>query len=295
MTNTPSRSVWLQSNRIPSFVTLIGVFMISGLAPVQAANVLVVAGTTLLAQTAGTVLSGELTSAGNTVTVVNTGVPASLAGYTQIYDVRYDNSPAFTAGEMTQYLAFLNAAPNNTIFMMGENISFNARNTPILQFITLAGGGTIATPASTSTASETVASQFTAPNSISTVKFAACGLVTSAGTGAFASSESGGGCSIFFGLGALQNATQGALVVVFDVNFIANAPNGGAVNEVFFRKNLEAFVSSPPVAPPPPAPPSAPTPAGAPTLSEWGMALLAGGLIFVAARKLRAPVVANRK
>ena len=46
---------------------------------------------------------------------------------------------------MSQYLAFLNAAAGNTIFLMGENSgpSFATRNTAISQFIALAGGGTI--------------------------------------------------------------------------------------------------------------------------------------------------------
>jgi hypothetical protein len=249
---------------------MLTLFVVVGLAPAQAANILIVAGTDSIAQTAGSVLNTELTTAGNTVTVVNTGVPASLTGYTQIYDLRYSNAPAFTSGEMTQYLAFLNAAAGNTIFLMGENNSFNTRNALINQFITLAGGGTIAVPATYSSASETVNAPFTGPNSISTVKFAACGLVTSAGNGSFASSETGGGCSLFFNQNRLTNALTGALVVVYDVNFIYNAPNSGAVNEIPFRQNLEAFVSAPPVGPP--VTTGTPT---VPTLTTWGQILLA--------------------
>ena len=236
-----------------SFFALTCLLVAGSLAPARAANILLVAGTDGLAQTAANVLNSELMGS-NTVTSVNTGVPVSLAGYTQIYDLRYDNNPAFTAGEMTQYLAFLNAAAGNTIFLMGENTGFNVRNTPINQFIALAGGGTIAAPATSSFASENVTPPFTGPNAISTVKFAACGLVTSRGTGAFASSETGGGCSLFFGQGQLANALTGALVVVYDVNFIATAPNGGAVNEALFRLNMEQFVATPSAGPPSPQP-----------------------------------------
>jgi len=257
----------MRSIRTSSLFRTVGLLAICGIAPVQAANILIVAGTNGLAQTAANVLNADLGGT-NTVTIVNTGVPASLAGFTQIYDVRYNNSPAFTAGEMNQYLAFLNAAPGNTLFLMGENTGFNARNTPINQFIALAGGGTIAAPATTSVASEVVAAQFRTPNAITTVTFAACGLVTTSGTGAFASKEATGGCSLFFGTGALANAPQGALVVVYDVNFIATAPDGGAVNEIPFRLNLEHFVSAPP-----PAPVTA-----TPTLSVWGEMILALGL-----------------
>jgi hypothetical protein len=211
------------------------------------------------------VLSGELTIAGNTVTIVDTGVPASIAGYTQIYDTRFNNSPAFTVGEMNQYLAFLNAAPGNALFLIGENFIFIARNNSISQFIALAGGGTIAAPTTASGNSETVNSPFTGPTPISTVTFAACGLVTSSGTGAFASRESGGGCSLYFDQHTLQNAPNGALAVVYDVNFVATAPDGGAVNEIAFRQNLEHFASAPPVAPP----------SAVPSLTTWGMILLA--------------------
>lgn len=271
------------SNRTSRAFAAIGLFVVSGLVPAQAANVLVVAGTDGIAQAAAGVLSADLGGT-NTVTVVNTGVPASLAGFTQIYDVRYNNLPAFTVGEMNQYLAFLQAAPNNTLFLMGENsgLSFTPHNILINQFITLAGGGIIAAPAVNSpTGSETLAPQFaTTPNVIATVKYAACGLVTSTGTGAFASSEAGGGCSLFFGLGALASALQGALVVVYDVNFIATAPSGGAVNEIAFRQNLEHFVSAPPVAPPPATTP--PT-QSVPTLSVWGQITLALALCAVGA------------
>jgi hypothetical protein len=230
---------------------LMGLLLIGGSTLARAANILVVTGTDTAAIEAGNVLNGELTTAGNTVTVVNTGVPGSLAGFTQIYDTRYDNHPNFSAGEMSQYLAFLNAAPGNTIFLMGENVSFNVRNGPINTFIALAGGGTIAVPARTVNGPETVVPPFTGPNVISTITYAACGLVTSAGTGAFASYETGGGCAIFFNQGTLANALAGALVVVYDVNFIATAPTGSAINEIPFRKNLEQYVSAPPTGPPP--------------------------------------------
>lgn len=250
--------------RFISFSALLGFLAVITLAPVQAGpsrgNVLIVAGTDAAAQQAATTVSGELTTAGFSVTSVNTGVPVSLAGYSQIYDTRYDNNPAFTAGEMTQYLAFLNAAPGNTLFLMGENDSFNNRNLPVLQFVALAGGGTIAVPAADNSnpvthafTPETVTPPFTGPNAISTITFAACGVVTSHGTGNFASTEAGGasGCSLFFDEGQLSNALTGALVIVFDVNFMATAPTGlGAVNEVPFRKNLEQFAASPASAPP---------------------------------------------
>jgi hypothetical protein len=118
-----------------------------------------------------------------------------------------------------------------------------------------------------------VAPQFQTPNVIATVTFAACGLVTSSGTGVFASKEATGGCSLIFGRGSLANALQCALVVVYDVNFIATAPDGGAVNEIPFRLNLEQFVSAPPAVPV----------TATPALSVWGEMILALALCGFAA------------
>jgi hypothetical protein len=61
------------------------------------------------------------------------------------------------------------------------------------------------------------------------------------------------------------------------------------LNEINFRQNLEAFVSTPPVAPLPPPPPVT----SVPSLSEWGMILLACGLVFAGVRKLRIPAAAR--
>ncbi len=215
------------------------------------ANILIVAGTDPASQTAGSNLATELTTAGNTVTQVNSGVPADILtpAYTQIYDTRYSDSPAFSVGEQAQYVAFLNAAPGNALFLMGEDDGFLTRNTAIGSFIALAGGGTVAAPATQSSASETVNSPFTGPNAIANVTFSACGIATTAGTGAFASSEAGGGCAIFFSIGTLANATTGALAVVYDANFVTTAPSPSGVNEDSFRLNLEAFLAAPTTAP----------------------------------------------
>jgi hypothetical protein len=65
----------------------------------------------------------------------------------------------------------------------------------------------------------------------------------------------------------LTDAPQGGLIVVYDVNFIATAPTGVAVNEVAFLHNMENVVTSG-GALPEPTPPAPPTPV--PTLNEWG-------------------------
>jgi len=73
------------------------------------------------------------------------------------------------------------------------------------------------------------------------------GIVTSSGTGSFASTEAGGtsGGSLYFTQNTLANAPTGALVVVYDVNFIYDPQTRPNVkNETVFRQNLEHFVAA---------------------------------------------------
>ena len=84
----------------------------------------------------------------------------------------------------------------------------------------------------------------------------------------------------------MSNAPAGSLLVVFDVNFLQE---GADANSQLFTSNLIAYLAAPVSVPP--APPGATV--QVPTLSEWGMILLAGGLIFVATRRLRSPAVAR--
>lgn len=231
-----------------SWFLALAAFLLAGeLCPawaIPSPRILVVAGTDTLAISAANTLNSDL-GASNSVTVVQTGVPADISNYTQIYDVRYSNLPNFSAGEQTQYLDFLNAASGHMIFLMGENSGFNARNTPIDTFIALAGGGTIAAPVLSSSVAETLNVPFNVtPNAISSVTFAAVGLVTSHGTGTFVCTEADGvsGGALYFGQGTLANALTGGLVVVYDVNFISIG--GGGVNGVAFRQNMEAIVAA---------------------------------------------------
>jgi len=47
-------------------------------------------------------------AAGNTITVVD-NVPGSLAGYSQVWDIRFSNSSPLTSGVLSQYLSFMQA------------------------------------------------------------------------------------------------------------------------------------------------------------------------------------------
>lgn len=250
------------------FFILLGFFLTGS--PVRAANILIINGPAYPGAT--TTLNADLIGT-NTITTSN-GIPASLAGFTQIYDLNID--VGLTAGQINQYLAFLNAAPNNSLFLAGENAGFIARNNAIAQLITLAGGGSIGA-VTTSFGTETVATQFQTPNSVTTVPWQACGKVATTGTGAFATTAAGGGCALFFGLGALANAPTGALMVVNDINFILGPVSA---NEIAFRKNMENILAAPPLASPQKSVP-------VPTLSEWAQIAIAILLAFFGWRQIR--------
>ncbi|WP_428151500.1 IPTL-CTERM sorting domain-containing protein [Brevundimonas sp.] len=261
--------------------TLIVLCLTAFAAPTLASNVLVVATTSDSTQNAAyTRLNTLLVGRGDTVTQALT-TPANLAPYTIIYDLRVI-APTRSGAELTQYVGFLNAAPGNVLFLLGENVGYGgAGNAPISAFITQAGGGTVAVPATSTTGAQTLTPAFNTPNAVGTVPFNLAGVVTTTGTGAFGATLPGGvtGSVLSFSPGTLANAATGALVVVYDINFLSSdaaGSNGGR-----FAQNLVNYVAvgAPPVAPAAPVP----------TLSEWAMilfgTLLAGGAALYIQRR----------
>jgi hypothetical protein len=236
-------------------------------------------------------LSAKLTAAGYTVTVA-TSTPGSLSTFKQIWDLRVDFlQPVISNSDIAAYVAYM--AGGGSLVMIGEsNLFFSDRNGSIASLIQSAGGGSLTLQDPSSPDPQTVLSPFTAPGTVSTVTFRAPGAVTTPGTGAFITSQ---GSALFFARGKLANAKAGSLIVVFDINFLVldtsliGIVSPDPANSSVFTDNLIAGV----IAPAPSAPSS--SPAGVPTLSEWGMILLAGGLALVAARKLRVPGFAATK
>lgn len=251
-------------------------------APAFAGNVLVVATTSdpIDQGPAYTRLSGLLLARGDTVTLAAT-TPGNLAPYTVIYDLRV-NTPTRTGPELTQYLGFLNAAPGNVLFLLGENAGFGATgNAAISTFISQAGGGTVTAPATNTSAAQTLTTAFNAPNAVGTVPFNNAGVVTGTGTGSFGATLSGGvtGSVLSFSPGTLAAAPTGALVVVYDINFLSSDAAGS--NGAKFASNLVNYVAvgAPPVVPP--------APATVPTMSEWAMILFGAMLAGAAALYIR--------
>jgi hypothetical protein len=218
-------------------------------------------------------LSGRLTTAGYTVTS-NVGVPGSLSGYNEIWDIRADT--ALSGSDITAYVAYM--AGGGSLFAMGENgTCCSARDASVAALITAAGGGTV-TLETNSANLQTVQAPFTGPVSLTTITYADIGGFTSAGSGAFITKDTAtSGGALIFGPGTMTNATSGVLASVLDVNFMDNNPPGSGLSQAL-TDNLIAYLGAPTVIPNSPlATPGPPTA----LLVAIGM----GGAWLVAARR----------
>jgi hypothetical protein len=237
--------------KVASLLVLFGVLLLSPTSA-WADNVLIIngaSGTSEPGTTAAitTNLNTLQLAVGNTTTIVS-DVPASFAGFNQVWDIRFSNNQPLTSGDISQYVSFMQGG--GRMFVMGENQNFPARNDSVLALISAAGGGslTFVIPSST----QTVLPPFTGPNPIpgNTINYSAPGGVTSPGTGQFMTVDGAGrGTGIAFGPGTLSNAPAGTLTVVFDVNFMQGDVNNPNLPNIQFLRNLIGFVQEPTPAP----------------------------------------------
>lgn len=153
---------------------------------------------------------------GNVVTIAD-GVPASLAGYAQVWDVRFDS--ALDAGTSAAYTNYLSAGGG--MFLMGENGSFMPRNNSILALVDALGGGSLGF-SDCSDGFQKVHAPFTGPNPVTGVNYAASGCFTNKGAGQWITSriDETVGAGVAFGVGSLSGAVAGALTTILDVNFM---------------------------------------------------------------------------
>ncbi len=189
---------------------------------------------------------------GNVVTVLDL-VPADLSAFDQVWDIRFSNSWAITAGEQAQYLGYLQAGGG--MFVMGENSGFASRNNSVLSLIDAAGGGSLAFADVSST--QTVAGPFTTPNAVSTITYSAPGGINGTGTGEWITTDGTFGTGVAWGVGDLTNAVAGALTTIFDVNFMQTTADA---NSQSLTANLIGFIENE-VTPPNPNPNPVSTPA----------------------------------
>ncbi len=196
-------------------------------------------------------LSSKLVTAGYTVTS-NVGVPGgSLAGYQQIWDLRFNNTTPLTGSDISAYVTYM--AGGGSLFVIGENMGFATRNNTIVTLVSTAGGGTLAMVSAGGT--QTVEPPFSGPNPLSSITYLAATGSSMRANGQFATIDSTNviGSAIVFAPGTMTNASAGSLIAVFDVNFLQVSADA---NSQTFTKNLIAYLAAPsPVGPPPtPAP-----------------------------------------
>src|SRR5271165_3130353 len=212
-------------------------------------------GTAFDVNTVEAFLSGRLVNAGYTVTT-NNGIPVgSLAAYTQVWDIRFQNNTPLTNSDITAYLTYLTGG--GALFALGENSSFITRDNSILALITAAGGGSAAVLQNANSANmQTAQAPFTGPVSLTTLTFAAIGAFSSFGNARLVTVDGTGlAGGIVFPPGSLTNATAGTLISILDVNFLTS----GVGSSQPLTDNLIAYLATPaPIAPltPTPAPPT---------------------------------------
>lgn len=238
--------------------------------PALAGTVLIVNGATGTSESDTTAsittqISNLHTAAGNTVTVVD-ALPANLAGYQQVWDLRFSNNQAITAAQQSQYLSYLQGGGG--MFVMGENAGFPTRNNSILSLIGAAGGGSLSfqTPGD----AQIVYAPFTGPNPVTNISYSVAGGVNGFGTGQWITSNAAGtaGSGVAFAVGTLANARAGALTTIFDVNFLETDAN--AQSQALTR-NLIKFVGGQVSPVPEPA--------------TWAMMILGVGMVGASMRR----------
>ena len=229
-------------NRFKTMVAAAALLVLPAL--VSAQKVLIINGSTGTSEPGTTAnitnnLMALHTAAGNMVTVVS-DIPADFTGFSQIWDIRFSNNFALTAGQQASYLAYLQSG--GRMFLMGENSGFASRNNSIFSLINAAGGGNLAFGSCSD--AQTVQAPFTGPNAVTSINYAAAGCFNGKGTGQWISnSDANNGAGVAWTLGTLSNATAGALTSILDVNFM----EGTRTFEMQqLTKNLIGFVTNPP-------------------------------------------------
>ena len=171
----------------------------------------------------------ELEAKGHTVTYqAGTGSPGDLAGYQQVWDMRYGT--ALSADDMTKYDAFLKN--RGYLYLSGEHAGFATRNNSISAFTSSLGGGTITVGGSPQNNQTGNGTYF--PNG-ETVDFAAAATITSAGGRVLSADGSGNATAKMWigNAGDLGATYNGTVVVVADINWTQSA---------FYDANNEAFL-----------------------------------------------------
>lgn len=211
-------------------------------------------------------LQAQLLANGHTVTV--SGVPSSVAGYDQVWDLGY--SVGISGAYAAVLTSFLQGG--GSLFLMGENPgAAPIRNPAIETFLGSLGAGTVAVSGYGTLNPQTVSNMLLLANNSASVTFAGSGKFGSVGTGVCGTSD----CTVaVWPPGSLSAAPAGALLSVLDINFMT----GGYADPPFIA-NLAAYLASPS---------SVPTaPKAIPSLAVGAQLLLAFSVLGVGLIRIR--------
>jgi hypothetical protein len=222
-------------------------------------------------------ISGKLFTFGYIVTP-SVGVPGgSLAIYREIWDIRFNNTTPLTPSDITAYITYMSGG--GSLFVIGENTGFPTRNNSIVSLVSAAGGGSI-TVTNPNSQVQAVQPPFTGPTPLTTITFLAAAGAPSPGTGGNITQDGSNiAAGLVFSPGTLANAPAGALLIVFDVNFLQT---GADANSQALANNMVAYLAAP-----------ISLGVAVPTLSTWAMLILGLALAAVALRFLAGGVRAG--
>jgi hypothetical protein len=232
-------------------------------------NVLIINGASTTSESGTTAdatntLSGIITAQGGAVTIADT-VPASLAGFNSVYDLRFSISSPISAADTTKYLSFLQAG--GSLLVVGENAGFTDRNNSIITFVGVAGGGPLTyctQPFDFIPGTCTDATICSTPNAVGFISLPAPGATTNSGNGTpIVKVPDGCDAVSVFRPGQLSNAPAGKLITFFDINTFQSGFSGGNDNLKLIANIVNFFCSSCTAAPTINCPTSASAVAGA--------------------------------
>jgi len=140
--------------------------------------------------------------------------------YSHIWDIGYD-TPLTTAIK-AKYKTFLKSG--GSLFLLGENATFNSRNNTIADFVREMGGGSsvsVITYRLNFVGAQVVDQTFRLAHDSSSVTFSAPGSFTNYGTGTPVATGSGITVVVCWKSGSLTEAPQGQITALLDVNYFA--------------------------------------------------------------------------
>jgi hypothetical protein len=221
---------------------IIAVFVAAGCgSSALAGSILVVGETTgdIWAQTVG----GHLTSFGDTPTIV-ASLPGSLAGYDQVWDVRYSTS--ISASDKSAFGAFL--AGGGRMFVMGEGPAFATRNGSITSFLSDVGAGSVTLQNVGSTGWQTVTTDgqiLNNPNSFTDVHFDGANLATSTGSGFLVTKlgATSSGSIVGWDFGDISGKASARMLACFDSQVLSNHSGWSSTSAREWTRNMRDYLA----------------------------------------------------